>query len=53
MEAGVTETIVAWESKGLLNEKIKPIIKKNNNFSPKLKWHNSKIRVEFKGRCLK
>ena len=53
MPAGVTETVVAWGSKGLLNEKINPRITTNDNISPKLKWHNSKIRVEFKGSCLK
>ena len=25
----------------------------NDSLSPKLKWHNAKIRVEFKGSCLK
>ena len=24
----------------------------NNSLSPKLKWHNSRMRVEFKGSCL-
>ena len=51
--AGHTETIIAWKSKGLSNEMIKPPTTANYNLSPKLNWHNSKIREEFKGRCLK
>ena len=51
MPAGLTETIVAWESKGSLNEKNKPPTILSNSLSPK--WHNSKVRIEFKGSCLK
>ena len=53
MPSDLTETIVAWQSKGLPNEKMKPSTASNNSLSQKLKWHNSKIRVEFKGSCLK
>ena len=35
------------------NEKIRPPTTSNNIRSPKLKWHNSRIRVEFKGSCVK
>ena len=49
----VTETIVAWKSKGFSNEKIKPPATANNSPSLKMKWYNSKIRVELKGSCLK
>ena len=30
-------------------KKIRPPTASNNSLFPKLKWHNSKIRVEFKG----
>ena len=57
MPTGLTETIVAWQSKDVSNEKIRPSSTSNKslkNFkSLKLKRHNSKIRVEFKGSCLK
>ena len=53
MPAGLTETIVAWESKGSLNEKNKPPTILSNSLSPKLKLDNSKVRIEFKGSCLK
>ena len=36
------------------NVKIKPPITANDSASPKLRWmNNSRIRVEFKGSCLK
>ena len=35
------------------NDKIKAPTTANKSLSPKLKWLNSKIRVEFKGSCLK
>ena len=50
--AGLAETIVAWQSKRLLNEKIRTPTTSNNSLSPKLKWHSSEMRVEFKGSCL-
>ena len=53
MPAGATEKIVAWESEGLSNEKIKDSTTANDSLSAKLKWHNSKIRVEFKGTGVK
>ena len=42
---GLRETVVAWQSKGFSNETIRPPTTSNNSLSPKLKWHNSKIRV--------
>ena len=51
MWAGFTETVVAWESKGLSVEKNKSLARTNNSLSQKLKWHNSKVRIEFKGNC--
>ena len=54
MPAGLTNTIVEWESKELSNEKITPPTTTNNSLFPKLRWtNNSKIRVEFNGCCLK
>ena len=36
------------------NEKIKPLITTNQSLSPKLRWmNNSRIRIEFKGSCVK
>ena len=33
---------------------IKPLITTNHNFPPKLRWmNNSRIRIEFKGSCIK
>ena len=51
---GVTERIVAWKSKGLLDESIK-LTKKTRYYScSKVKWiHNSKITLEVRGSCLK
>ena len=52
--AGITDTIVKSEYKGLSNEKTKPFVTETKGLSPKLKWmHNSKARVEFKGSSLK
>ena len=54
MPASIKITIVKWESKWLLNEKIKPSITANNSLFPKLSWmNNSKVTVEFKRSCLK
>ena len=52
MPVSLTETIIAWKSKGLSNEIIKPPTLANYSLSPKLKRHNSKMRVEFKRSCL-
>ena len=41
MPTGDTETIVAWKSKALLEETIKPPTTPGNSIAPKLKWiHN-------------
>ena len=50
---GITDTITAQKSKGLLNEKVKAQATANNSLSPKLKQHSSKRKTEFKGSCLK
>ena len=53
MPAGLTEIIIAWQPKRLPNEKVRSPTSSNNSLAPKLKWHNSNIRIEFKGSCLK
>ena len=47
-----TERIIAWLSRWLSNEKIRPPTARNYGIFPKLKWYNSKMRVDFKGSCL-
>ena len=46
-------TISEWESKGLSNETFGPPFATNKSLSPKLVWYNSRIKVKFKGSCLK
>lgn len=41
------------ESQGMSHEKNKPTTTASNSHSPKMKQHNSKIRVKFKGSSLK
>ena len=54
MPAGLTDTIVEWESKEFLKEKIMSPIIANHNLSPKRRWiNNLRIWVRFKGSCLK
>ena len=51
---GLTDIIVEWEWKDLSNEKIKAPVMAKYSPSPKRTWmNNSKIRVRFKGSCLK
>ena len=52
--SGLPDTISEWESKGLSNEKIKPPYTTNKSLFPKKVWmNNSRIKLEFKGSCLK
>ena len=54
MPTGYSETIIAWKSKGLSDERTKPTTTRRKSLAPKLKWiHNSKTAVKFKGSCLK
>ena len=47
-------TVSEWKSKGLSNEKIKPLYTSNKSLSQELEWmNNSKIRLRFAGSCLK
>ena len=54
MPAGLTDTIVERESKGLSNEKINFPITSNHSLSPNvICMYNSRMRVRFKGSYLK
>ena len=53
MPTSLAETIVAMQSKGLPNGKTRRSTTSNNSLFPKLMRHNLKIRVKFKGSCLK
>ena len=53
MPSNFTETLVALQSKGLLHEKIRLCAISNNSLYAKLNCHDSRIRLEFKGSCLK
>ena len=53
MSTDFTDTILEWESKGLSNEKIKPLVTVNHSLQ-KLRWMNIlAIRVKLKEGCLK
>ena len=45
--------IYFWKSKGFFDEKIDSITASNYCISPKLSYYSTKIRVNFKGSCLK
>ena len=52
--SGLKNTISEWETKGLSNEKFTCSYIANVSVCPKLLWtNNSKIRLKFKGSCLK
>ena len=52
--ASLEDTAVQWESRGLLNEKVKPPVTANYSLSPKvIRMYNSSIGVKFKGSCFK
>ena len=52
--SGLPGIISEWESKGLSNETFMLPFTSNKSISPKLVWmNNSRIRLEFKGTCLK
>ena len=51
---GLKDTVSEWESKGLSNQKITCTHVTNVNVFPKLVWmNNTRIRLKFKGSCLK
>ena len=50
---GVIDLVFSWQSKGISNESIKPPATSNNSFNPRLSYNDTKIKVQFTGRCLK
>ena len=51
--SGLKSTISEWESKGLSNVKFTSAYVANVSVFPKLIWMNTRIRLKFKGSCLK
>ena len=45
--------MLPWQSKGISNESIKPPATCNNSLNPRLSYDDTKIKVQFKGSCLK
>ena len=45
--------IYFWKCKGFFDEKIDSITASNYCISPELSYYNTKIKVKFKGSCLK
>ena len=48
-----TNDILSWKSKGFFKGSIKPPSTSTNILNPLLNYVGTKIRVEFKGSCLK
>ena len=51
--SGRLDTVSQLESKGLSDENIMPLYATNRNLSLKLVWYNSRIKLKYKGSCLK
>ena len=52
--SGLKYTISEWKSRGLSNEEVTCAYVANVSVFPKLIWtHNNRIRLKFKGNCLK
>ena len=47
------DNILEWKSKGLSNESINIPSTSNSSLNPLLDYVNTKIRVKFRGSCLK
>ena len=45
--------VLAWQSKGLSDESIKPRTTSDNSLNPELNYYGTKTRVTFTGSCLK
>ena len=45
--------VLSWQSKGLLDEIIKPPTISDNSLNPELNYYGTKTRVKFTGSCLK
>ena len=50
---GNGEYVYFWKSKGLSNERNDSITASNYSFTPELTYYGNKVRVKFKGSCLK
>ena len=50
---GVIDRVLSWQSKGISNESIKRPTTSNNSLNPRLSYHDTKIKVQFTGSCLK
>ena len=48
-----TKYIAEWKSKGMSDESIKPPTTSNNSLTPLIGYYSYKIRLKFKGSCLK
>ena len=48
-----TKYILSWQSKGLSDETIKPPATGNYKLNPKVSYYGTKVRLEFRGSCLK
>ena len=51
--SGLPDTISEWEFKGLPNEKIMLLYTTSKSLSKKLEQYNSRVKLKFKGSCLK
>ena len=49
----VIDGVLLWQSKGISNESIKPPTTTNNSLTPRLSYYSTKIRLKFRGSCLK
>ena len=45
--------VIAWNSKGLSEETVKPPATSDNNLGPRMDFSGTKIQVKFDGNCLK
>ena len=48
-----TKYISSWQSKGLSDKSIKPPATSDYKLNPKVNYYGTKIRLEFRGSCLK
>ena len=47
------DRVFSWKSKGISNERIKPLTTSDNSLNPKLSYYGTKTRVQFTRSCLK
>ena len=48
-----TKYILSWQSKGLSDKTIKPLATSDNSLNPQVSYFGTKVRLEFRGSCLK